>query len=125
MQQIKQQHDKVIVSIFVNPIQFGPLEDLVSYPLGLKREILADQKRGQFTMLPNSGRTLRSVFCSYVDVNGRTEALCGKRRPGHFKAVCTIITKLFDITQLDRAYLRQKDPQQLAAIKQMVNDLNF
>ncbi|NUF26946.1 pantoate--beta-alanine ligase [Gilliamella bombicola] len=122
----KKDNQKVIVTIFVNPIQFGPSEDLASYPRDLERDKIACEKMGvDLIFCPTASEMYDANFNSYVDVNGLTDALCGKRRPGHFKGVCTVVTKLFNITQPDRAYFGQKDAQQLAVIKRMVSDLNF
>ncbi|OCG26381.1 pantoate--beta-alanine ligase [Gilliamella sp. wkB108] len=122
----KKDNQKVIVTIFVNPIQFGPSEDLASYPRDLQRDKIACEKMGvDLIFCPSTDEMYDTHFSSYVDVNGLTDALCGKRRPGHFKGVCTVVTKLFNITQPDRAYFGQKDAQQLAVIKRMVKDLNF
>ena len=126
MQAAKQDNQKVIVTIFVNPIQFGPSEDLASYPRDLERDKIACEQMGvDLIFCPDASEMYFPNFNSYVDVNGLTEALCGKRRPGHFKGVCTVVTKLFNIAQPDRAYFGQKDAQQLAVIKRMVTDLNF
>ncbi|OCG35461.1 MULTISPECIES: pantoate--beta-alanine ligase [unclassified Gilliamella] len=122
----KKENQKVIVSIFVNPIQFGPSEDLASYPSDLNRDKVACEQMGvDLIFCPTVNEMYVPNFSSYVDVNGLTNALCGQKRPGHFKGVCTVVTKLFNITQPDRAYFGQKDAQQLAVIKRMVNDLNF
>jgi pantoate--beta-alanine ligase len=122
----KKDNQKVIVTIFVNPIQFGPSEDLDSYPRDLERDKIACEQMGvDLIFHPTASETYMPNFSSYVDVNNLTDALCGKRRPGHFKGVCTVVTKLFNITQPDRAYFGQKDAQQLAVIKRMVSDLNF
>lgn len=122
----KKENQKVIVSIFVNPIQFGPSEDLASYPRDLNRDKIACEQMGvDLIFCPTVNEMYVPNFSSYVDVNGLTNALCGQKRPGHFKGVCTVVTKLFNITQPDRAYFGQKDAQQLAVIKRMVNDLNF
>ncbi|NUF49840.1 pantoate--beta-alanine ligase [Gilliamella sp. ESL0250] len=122
----KRDNQKVIVTIFVNPIQFGPSEDLASYPRDLERDKIVCEKMGvDLIFCPTASEMYDANFNSYVDVNGLTDALCGKRRPGHFKGVCTVVTKLFNITQPDRAYFGQKDAQQLAVIKRMVSDLNF
>ena len=126
MQAAKQDNQKVIVTIFVNPIQFGPSEDLASYPRDLERDKFACEQMGvDLIFCPDVSEMYSPNFNSYVDVNGLTEALCGKRRSGHFKGVCTVVTKLFNIAQPDRAYFGQKDAQQLAVIKRMVTDLNF
>ncbi|MWP62922.1 pantoate--beta-alanine ligase [Gilliamella sp. Pas-s25] len=122
----KKDNQQVIVTIFVNPIQFGPSEDLASYPRDLERDKIACEKMGvDLIFCPTASEMYDANFNSYVDVNGLTDALCGKRRPGHFKGVCTVVTKLFNITQPHRAYFGQKDAQQLAVIKRMVSDLNF
>ncbi|OCG39788.1 pantoate--beta-alanine ligase [Gilliamella sp. Bif1-4] len=122
----KKDNQKVIVTIFVNPIQFGPSEDLASYPQDLERDKIACEQMGvDLIFCPSASEMYDANFNSYVDVNDLTDALCGKRRPGHFKGVCTVVTKLFNITQPDRAYFGQKDAQQLAVIKRMVDDLNF
>ena len=121
----KQDNQKVIVTIFVNPMQFGPKEDLASYPRDLERDKNACQQMGvDLIFCPSASEMYDANFNSYVNVNGLTDALCGKKRPGHFKGVCTVVTKLFNITQPDRAYFGQKDAQQLAVIQRMVNDLN-
>ncbi|MCX8649670.1 pantoate--beta-alanine ligase [Gilliamella sp. B2776] len=126
MQAAKQHNQKVIVTIFVNPIQFGPSEDLASYPRDLDRDKIACEQMGvDLIFCPDVSEMYSPNFDSYVDVNGLTESLCGKKRPGHFKGVCTVVTKLFNIVQPDRAYFGQKDAQQLAVIKRMVMDLNF
>jgi pantoate--beta-alanine ligase len=122
----KKDNQKVIVTIFVNPIQFGPSEDLDSYPRDLERDKIACEQMGvDLIFHPTASEMYMPNFSSYVDVNNLTDALCGKRRPGHFKGVCTVVTKLFNIIQPDRAYFGQKDAQQLAVIKRMVSDLNF
>lgn len=126
MAQAKQQNDRVIVTIFVNPIQFGPQEDLASYPRDLERDTRACQHMAvDLVFCPTVDEMYDPDFSTYVNVNGITDELCGKKRPGHFKGVCTVVTKLFNITQPDHAYFGQKDAQQLAVIKRMVNDLNF
>lgn len=122
----KKDNQKVIVTIFVNPLQFGPSEDLASYPRDLERDKIACEKMGvDLIFCPSAAEMYSAHFNSYVDVNGLTDALCGKKRPGHFRGVCTVVTKLFNITQPNRAYFGQKDAQQLAVIKRMVKDLNF
>jgi pantoate--beta-alanine ligase len=122
----KKDNQKVIVTIFVNPIQFGPNEDLASYPRDLERDKNACQQMGvDLIFCPLANEMYDANFSSYVNVDGLTDALCGKKRPGHFKGVCTVVTKLFNITQPDRAYFGQKDAQQLAVIKRMVKDLNI
>lgn len=126
MAEAKKNNHKVIVSIFVNPMQFGPSEDLASYPRDLDSDTIACQQMGvDMIFCPTVDKMYDSYFNSMVDVDGITQALCGQKRPGHFKGVCTVVSKLFNITAPDRAYFGQKDAQQLAVIKRMVNDLNF
>lgn len=126
MANAKRNNDKVIVTIFVNPIQFGPTEDLASYPRDLYNDKIACQHMNvDLIFCPSEREMYDPHFNSFVDVNSLTDELCGKKRPGHFRGVCTVVSKLFNITQPDRAYFGQKDAQQLAVIKQMVNDLNF
>lgn len=126
MAEAKKNNQKVIVSIFVNPIQFGPSEDLASYPCDLEKDKITCQQMGvDVIFCPEVNEMYSPHFNSFVDVNELTSGLCGAKRPGHFKGVCTVVTKLFNITQPDRAYFGQKDAQQLAVIKRMVNDLNF
>ena len=126
MASAKKDNQRVIVTIFVNPMQFGPKEDLASYPRDLERDKKACQQMGvDLIFCPSADEMYDVNFNSYVNVNGLTDALCGKKRPGHFKGVCTVVTKLFNITQPDRAYFGQKDAQQLAVIQRMVQDLNI
>lgn len=126
MASAKKDNQRVIVTIFVNPMQFGPKEDLASYPRDLERDKIACEQMGvDLIFAPTAEEMYTPCFNSYVDVNGLTDALCGEKRPGHFKGVCTVVSKLFNITCPDRAYFGQKDAQQLAVIKQMVRDLNF
>lgn len=126
MASAKKDNQRVIVTIFVNPMQFGPKEDLASYPRDLERDKKACQQMGvDLIFCPSAYEMYDANFNSYVNVNGLTDALCGKKRPGHFKGVCTVVTKLFNITQPDRAYFGQKDAQQLAVIQRMVQDFNI
>ena len=120
------QNDKVVVSIFVNPIQFGPTEDLESYPRDLDRDSKLCKNAGADLIFhPQKEEMYFDDFCTFVDMNGLTEGLCGKTRPIHFRGVCTVVSKLFNIVTPDRAYFGQKDAQQLAIIKQMVRDLSI
>lgn len=120
------ENDKVVVSIFVNPMQFGPNEDLASYPRDLEKDKAYCESLGvDLIFHPDSKEMYSERFCTYVDMSGLTEELCGKSRPVHFRGVCTVVSKLFHIVQPDRAYFGQKDAQQLAIIKQMVEDLNI
>lgn len=126
MEKSVKENDKTIVSIFVNPTQFGEGEDFDSYP----RDLEKDQKVCESACVdlifhPGKEEMYPDGFCSFVDMNGLTKGLCGKTRPIHFRGVCTVVSKLFHITEADRAYFGQKDAQQLAVIKQMVRDLNM
>lgn len=120
------ENDRVVVSDFVNPMQFGPKEDLASYPRDLNRDAkLCEEAGADFIFYPEVEEMYQDDFSTYVDMNSLTTGLCGKTRPIHFRGVCTIVAKLFLIVTPDRAYFGQKDAQQLAVIKHMVADLNF
>ena len=119
-------NDKVVVSIFVNPMQFGPTEDLATYPRDLDHDAaLCESAGGDLIFHPEAEEMYEKDFCSFVDMTGLTEGLCGKTRPIHFRGVCTVVNKLFNIVTPDHAYFGQKDGQQLAVIKRMVRDLNM
>lgn len=119
-------NDKVVVSIFVNPMQFGPTEDLASYPRDLAKDSALCESLGvDLIFHPEPSEMYHENFSSYVDMSVLTEELCGLSRPVHFRGVCTVVNKLFNIVQPDRAYFGQKDAQQLAIIKHMVEDLNM
>ncbi|MGN0368998.1 MAG: pantoate--beta-alanine ligase [Butyrivibrio sp.] len=120
------ENDKVIVSVFVNPIQFGPTEDLESYPRDFEADCVLCEKMGASLVFhPEDKEMYFDDFSTYVDMHTLSEVLCGKTRPIHFRGVCTVVSKLFNITTPDRAYFGQKDAQQLAIIRRMVRDLNF
>lgn len=120
------ENDKVVVSIFVNPMQFGPNEDLASYPRDLNHDAKMCQEHGvDLIFHPTPEEMYGDSFYSYVDMNVLTDELCGLSRPVHFRGVCTVVTKLFNIVRPDKAYFGQKDAQQLAIIKRMVKDLNM
>lgn len=120
------ENDKVIVSIFVNPMQFGPNEDLESYPRDLEHDLdVCGQEGAELVFHPEAAELYPDGFCTFVDMTGPTEHLCGSSRPAHFRGVCTVVNKLFQITQPDRAYFGQKDAQQLAVIRRMTADLNM
>lgn len=121
----RKDNDKVVVSIFVNPMQFAPTEDLESYPRDLQKDSqLCDDAGVDLIFHPQPEEMYADGFCSYVDMNGLTTELCGKSRPIHFRGVQTVVLKLFNIVKPDKAYFGQKDAQQLAVIKRMVKDLN-
>ncbi len=118
-------NDKVVVSIFVNPMQFAPSEDLDSYPRDLEKDAKMCNDAGvDLIFHPEPSEMYNDGFCSYVDMNGLTTELCGKTRPTHFRGVQTVVLKFFNIIKPDRAYFGKKDAQQLAVIKRMVADLN-
>jgi len=120
------ENDRVVVSIFVNPMQFGPREDLSSYPRDFDSDSKLCEENGvDLIFIPEPQSMYESDFCSYVDMSVLTEELCGLSRPVHFRGVCTVVSKLFNIITPDRAYFGEKDAQQLAIIKHMVRDLNF
>nr|WP_319219055.1 pantoate--beta-alanine ligase [uncultured Trichococcus sp.] len=126
MQKAVSENDRVVVSIFVNPMQFGPSEDLESYPRNLEKDAALCEANGvDLIFHPEPKEMYQPDFSSFVDMHGLTDSLCGKSRPVHFRGVCTVVTKLFNIVQPDRAYFGQKDAQQLAVIQQMVRDLNM
>lgn len=119
-------NDKVIVSIFVNPMQFGINEDLSTYPRNIDRDSDICEKNGASLIFnPSVEEMYTDGFSTFVDLNNLTSGLCGKSRPTHFRGVCTVVSKLFNIVNPDKAYFGQKDAQQLSIIKQMVTDLNF
>lgn len=120
------ENDKVVVSIFVNPIQFGPGEDFEAYPRDLERDMKKCEEAGaDLIFAPEASEMYADNFSAFVDMTGPTEELCGKSRPGHFRGVCTVVSKLFNIVSPDKAYFGQKDAQQLAVIRRMVRDLNI
>ncbi|MBS7008993.1 pantoate--beta-alanine ligase [Anaerostipes sp.] len=122
----RKENDKVAVSIFVNPMQFGPSEDLADYPRDLEHDSEICESAGvDLIFHPEPEEMYADDFCSFVDMSILTEGLCGKTRPVHFRGVCTVVTKLFNIVTPDRAYFGQKDGQQLAVIRRMARDLNM
>lgn len=125
MDAARKQNDRVVVSIFVNPMQFAPNEDFESYPRDLDKDAALCETAGvDLIFHPQTEEMYAPGFCSYVDMNGLTTELCGKSRPIHFRGVQTVVLKLFHIVTPDRAYFGQKDAQQLAVIRRMVKDLN-
>lgn len=121
-----EQNDRVVVSVFVNPIQFGENEDLDSYPRDLEKDTkLCEETGADLIFNPTPEEMYPEGFCSYVDMNGLTKELCGKSRPIHFRGVMTVVSKLFNIVTPNKAYFGMKDAQQLLIIKRMVKDLSF
>lgn len=126
MKKAKESCQKVVVSIFVNPMQFGANEDLSTYPRDLEADSRLCESLGvDLIFHPEPEEMYKSGFCSFVDMTGLTKELCGKSRPIHFRGVCTVVTKLFNIVTPDKAFFGQKDAQQLAVIKRMTADLNM
>ena len=126
IQRARQENDRVVVSIFVNPTQFGAGEDLERYPRDLKHDALLCTEVGTDIIFhPTPEEMYPTGFCSYVDMDVLTKELCGLSRPVHFRGVCTVVSKLFHIVQPDRGYFGEKDAQQLAVIRRMVQDLNM
>ena len=143
MRQAKKETDLVVISIFVNPLQFGPKEDFKRYPRNLKDDarlantagvdiIFAPTVKEMYTPTPPhqcigvEGTPKSLVWgCTFVDMPNLTDKLCGRSRPGHFRGVMTVVTKLFNIVQPDIAYFGQKDFQQALIIKKMAKDLNM
>jgi len=120
------QNDRVVVSIFVNPMQFGPTEDLGSYPRDFEKDQQYCESLGtDLIFAPQANEMYQEGFCTYTDMDILTQELCGLSRPVHFRGVCTVVNKLFNIVMPDRAYFGQKDAQQVAVIKRMVMDLNI
>ena len=120
------ENDRVVVSDFVNPTQFGPTEDLASYPRDLERDAKLCEEAGAALLFnPEVDEMYFDDRTTFVNMDGLTKELCGKSRPIHFQGVCTVVSKLFNIVTPDKAYFGQKDAQQLAVIKRMVRDLNF
>ena len=120
------ENDRVVVSVFVNPIQFAPNEDLETYPRDLEADTkLCDSTGADLIFHPTPDEMYPEGFSTHIQMDNLTKELCGKTRPTHFGGVCTVVGKLFNIVQPDKAYFGQKDAQQLAIIKRMVRDLNF
>ncbi|MDR1673931.1 MAG: pantoate--beta-alanine ligase [Oscillospiraceae bacterium] len=120
------ENEKTAVSIFVNPVQFAPDEDFLTYPRNLERDIsLCEQAGADILFTPDADEMYPEGFQTYVDLTELTKGLCGQSRPGHFKGVCTAVAKLFNIIRPESAYFGQKDIQQLAVVRQMTADLNF
>ena len=121
-----EQNDRTVVSVFVNPIQFGPNEDLATYPRDINRDMeKVSEAGGDLIFNPEPAEMYPGHFTSFIDTTETTELLCGAVRPVHFRGVCTVVGKLFNIVCPDRAYFGQKDAQQLATIKRFTRDLNF
>ncbi|MCD8552957.1 pantoate--beta-alanine ligase [Seleniivibrio sp.] len=119
-------NDVTVVSIFVNPTQFGPTEDLAAYPRDFESDCaLLEKNNADIIFYPEPSEMYGEGFCTKVELSGITEVLCGITRPVHFAGVATVVTKLFNIVNPDRAYFGSKDYQQLQVIKRMIKDLNM
>ncbi len=127
MRRARQENDLVVASIFVNPAQFGPNEDLAAYPRDTQRDTALMQSVDvDVAFFPEPEEIYPRGFKTCVEVQGPiTQVLCGKSRPTHFRGVTTVVAKLFHLVAPDRAYFGQKDAQQAAVIRQMVRDLDF
>ncbi|MDX9871836.1 MAG: pantoate--beta-alanine ligase [Clostridia bacterium] len=123
----KQDNDSVVMSIFVNPLQFGPAEDYKAYPRNLERDAALAREAGVDVLFVPEVEEMYPYYpqLTIVEVRELTTVLCGASRPGHFTGVATVVTKLFNIVQPDAAYFGQKDYQQVQVIRRMVSDLNM
>ena len=118
--------DVTVVSIFVNPIQFGPKEDFKDYPRDIKRDAEILEKEGiDYLFFPGNEEMYPEEYKTYVEVHDLQDKLCGRSRPGHFRGVCTVVLKLFNIIEPDFAYFGQKDAQQAIILNRMAQDLNL
>ena len=122
----KRTSDITVVSILVNPIQFGPKEDFKKYPRNIKKDVrLLKREKVDVLFCPAAGKMFPEGFSSYVEVSGLDKNLCGASRPGHFRGVATVVAKLFNIVRPDTAFFGAKDFQQQAIIKKLVKDLDM
>jgi pantoate--beta-alanine ligase len=116
----------VVVSIFVNPTQFGPQDDFERYPRDFERDLRMLEEEGvDAVFVPTVAEVYPKGYVTYVTLKGLTDCLCGRSRPGHFEGVATVVTKLFNIVRPDKAFFGQKDGQQVLVIRKMVEDLNM
>ncbi len=125
VKQAKEENPSVVVSIFVNPTQFGPKEDFKSYPRNTRRDLSMLEPLTDIVFMPSALEMYPEKYDSWVEVKDITERLEGAVRPGHFRGVTTVVNKLFNIMEPAKAYFGQKDAQQVAVIKKMVADLNM
>jgi len=126
VRQARAENPSVVVSIFVNPTQFGPHEDFAQYPRDPQRDLALLEKEGvDIVFMPSVAEMYPPKFNNWVEVGKVAERLEGAARPGHFRGVATVVARLFDIVQPNRAYFGQKDAQQLVVIKKMVADLDM
>lgn len=126
LEKARNENDIVVLSIFVNPLQFGPNEDFETYPRDLERDENVAAKAGvDYLFYPTVHEMYGEEPSVKVVVQSRTDCLCGKQRPGHFDGVATVLTKFFNIILPDRAYFGKKDAQQVAVIDGLIQDFNF
>jgi len=126
MRRARESCDAVVVSIFVNPLQFGPQEDFARYPRDFARDAAMAEEAGVAAVFaPSAEEMYPSGFATHVEVGGLTDCLCGLSRPGHFRGVATVVAKLFNIVRPDRAFFGQKDAQQLLVVRRLAADLNM
>lgn len=126
IERARKENDFVVVSIFVNPLQFGPDEDLDKYPRNIAHDTEVCKKAGaDLIFAPEQSEMYPLETLAFADIKILGDGLCGAKRPGHFRGVCTVVTKLFNIILPNKAYFGEKDAQQLRIIKQLVKDLNF
>jgi pantoate--beta-alanine ligase len=118
--------DVTVVSVFVNPAQFGPEEDLQSYPRDLRRDVeMVEREGADIVFAPPEDEMYPPGYRTFVEVHGLQDRLCGPSRPGHFRGVCTIVLKLFNIVRPDVAFFGWKDAQQLIILRKMARDLDL
>jgi pantoate--beta-alanine ligase len=126
VKQAKKENHWAVVSIFVNPTQFGPKEDLAKYPRDIPRDLaMLETAKTDFVFIPSAEDMYPQAYNTWVDIEKVTERLEGASRPGHFRGVATVCNKLFNIVQPTKVYFGQKDAQQVVVIKKMVSDLNM
>jgi pantoate--beta-alanine ligase len=126
MEIARQETGYVVVSIFVNPTQFGPTEDFQKYPRTFDADLALCRETGaDLVFMPSVEEVYPSGACTWVEVRGLGDVLCGRSRPGHFRGVATVVAKLFNMVQPDVAFFGQKDAQQARIIRQVIRDLNF
>ncbi len=122
----REENDLTVVSIYVNPAQFGPAEDLQQYPRDPEKDIaLLEKENTDILFMPENDEMYPQPYRTYINVAGLDKMLCGQTRPGHFRGVATVVLKLFNLVCPARAYFGQKDAQQAIVIRQMVRDLNL
>ena len=126
VEQARRECKSVVVSIFVNPTQFGPNEDLANYPRNIERDLhLLEDARADLVWMPSPEVMYPAGYQTWVEVENLTKPLEGSMRPGHFRGVTTVVSKLFNATRPDKAYFGQKDAQQAAVLRQMTRDLSY